>query len=230
MFQTAIAAYFRMVSIAIHDLSHGKARQESIKRIAIFQFLLPALFMWAYQGFELEKDDEDKFSWTKNGRLFGIGAMSGAYLIGPILENMYNKSVGNNFSYHLSPIGQMFEDTTGALSDVAKYLDALWSGEESLDFIDLEAYSKELLAAFLQDSDYKRWVSVASQYTGMPFIAGYKHGSALVDMMEGEDLDVRRLLLGYSSGAIPSLRHMKKSRENTPKTLRRGRLIHKRIK
>jgi hypothetical protein len=115
MFLSTPILYWRMAHTAMSDLALAvggsnipRARlNDSLKRVLVFHFALPALFTFAAQGFMLQRDEDDpeKYDSFGMGTTAFTGAIAGVPVLGGVLQYVINKSLlGKNYQFTGSPV------------------------------------------------------------------------------------------------------------------------------
>ena len=96
MFQTSPFSFMRMTRMALRNLYYGRGkRSDHIKRLAVFNFIIPMLFTWIAQGFRWRDDEEDQDKPTAipglpraYARNVASAPFQGLFVAGPVVESM----------------------------------------------------------------------------------------------------------------------------------------------
>lgn len=89
MFMTSKNQYYRQESGAWRNLREERGpAAENMKRILIFHFLLPMLFQWAADGFNIR--------WKRQLRAAVLGSLNGIFIYGDFAETVIKYATGES--------------------------------------------------------------------------------------------------------------------------------------
>ena len=177
MFKTSPAQYYRQTSSAWKNISNGRATKQDLKKIAMYQFILPALFTAATKGFTGEEEDLDDYLES-----ISMGNLQGLIFVGDVIKHAVDVSRGKPFKYELTPV----------FSGIVKAIEVLSvaMSEDGVDYEDL-----------MDDS----LVPLAESSTGLPIKNAKKLTFDFFEKIgNGEYKTPRELLklIGYSEYII----------------------------
>ena len=197
MYKTSPAQYFRQTSSAYRNIQNGRGTLQDYKKIVMFQFILPALFTAAGNGFTWEEEDlSDYLSSVASGNIQGL------IYIGDVIQHISDVAQGKPFKYESTPI----------IGGIVKALEVVF-----------KAMAETGLNTEIEDFLLKGLVPLVEAKTGLPL----KNAKKLtLDMLEkigkGEYKTPRELLklLGWSEYNIDRLDSKKKSKSKKQRKTR----------
>lgn len=177
MFMTSKNQYYRQASGAWRNLREGRGpRTENMKRIIIFQFLLPMLFQWAADGFNIR--------WKHLIRAAIVGPWNGVFIWGDLAETAAKHTTGESWNYFFQiPVLTPGEDYARAFRRMYRMIEK--------DEITYE----EVLKAM------DEMAKGTGKVVGVPYEPVKREVKNIRDYATGKDRDIRRLL-GYSEYAL----------------------------
>ena len=189
MYMTAPLAYQRMVSegvrMAYYGVKGGQwgTARRGVKAAVIGHVILPTLFQFAAQGFELD-DDEDKHDLL---RAAIIGNINNYFALGDALETIVNWTTGKKFGYTASPMESFVPKTGYAIMDLI---------DIASKYIEGEGLSLEDVAEFLKSAS-----TPIAYGTGVPLIGMSNMAKGVIDASRDEEATLAKKIkwgIGYS--------------------------------
>jgi hypothetical protein len=136
MYMTAPLSYQRMVSQGVRMISHGlrktpgqgrnwTAVRKGIKASFIGHIILPTLFQFAANGFELD-DEEDKrdLMWAAI-----LGNINNYFMIGDMMSTLIDSWRGRPWEYQATPVASIITDTKDVVVEMRSIVDDMLEGK-----------------------------------------------------------------------------------------------------